>query len=391
MTHQARAYVRALVLPLKRSTGASSMWNASSASSASSASRSSWLWSSWERASEQQASLQSVGDLQSLELRVEAFGAHLRSSVWSKFMTSWRRLETAPAGSLRNRWYRFVVNVVLKREDPRESFLKSIPLDNGTLDVTYPDHLPEKLVRRRLRLLAMQGRARHRRGVMLWSLAFIPQMPLMVTPLPNITVYYTLYRLYSHIRALKGSFMLGHGFHALEAKQLVHLREQLARYDADELIPGSWPHKLVTGDRTYREFFRQVFITHNKRRLEQRLAAMLHKRSMGVDAARVEREQGAGADGEMDTSVSTYLASTSDGKPPPGHVAVLDTGLHLYFEPSAELRGILLEDAQDDVEDMEQTITDQTVAKIGEAFGAPNLLEDVSRARLYLKKRRNLL
>lgn len=383
---QPRAYVRALVLPLKRATGA---WGKTS--------RSSWLWSSWERASEQQASLQSVGDMQSLELRLEAFGAHLRSSVWSKFMTSWRRLETAPAGSLRNRWHRFIVNVVLKREDPRESFLKSIPLDNGTLDVTYPDHLPEKLVRRRLRLLAMQGRARHRRGVLLWSLAFIPQMPLMMTPLPNISVYYTLYRLYSHIRALKGSFMLGHGFHALDAKQLVDLREQLSRYDADALIPGTWPHKLVTGDQTYREFFRQVFIAHNKRRLEQRLAAMLHKRSAGGDAAtQVERERehgagaGAGTGGGIDATASTYLGSTSDGKPPPGHVAVLDTGLHLYFEPSAELRGILLEDAQDDREDMERTITDKTVARIGEAFGARNLVEDVSRARLYLKKRRNL-
>jgi hypothetical protein len=386
---QARAYVRALALPLKRAMGASS---ASKASSASSASRSSWLWSSWERASEQQASLQSVGDMQSLELRFEAFGAHLRSSVWSKFIASWRRLETAPAGSLRNRWYRFIVNVVLKREDPRESFLKSIPLDNGTLDVTYPDHLPEKLVRRRLRLLAMQGRARHRRGVMLWSLAFIPQMPLMVTPLPNISVYYTLYRLYSHIRALKGSFMLGHGFHALDAKQLVDLREQLSGYDADDLIPGSWPHKLLTGDRSYREFFRQVFITHNKRRLEQRLATMLHKSSMGADLApRVDGAKDVGDDGEINTDASTYLASTSDGKPPPGHVAVLDTGLHLYFEPSAKLREILLEDAQEDRGDPEQAMTDEAVAKIGEAFGAPNLVGDVSRARLYLKKRRNLL
>lgn len=376
-------YVRALVLPLKRALGASG---------ASNASRSSWLWSSWERASEQQASLQAVGDMQSLELRFEAFGAHLRSSVWSKFMTTWRRLETAPAGSLRNRWYRFIVNVVLKREDPRESFLKSIPLDNGTLDVTYPDHLPEKLVRRRLRLLAMQGRARHRRGTMVWLLAFIPQMPLMLTPLPNITVYYTLYRLYSHIRALKGSFMLGHGFHALEAKQLVELREQLARYDVDDLIPGSWPQKLVTGDRTYREFFRQVFITHNKRRLEQRLAAMLHKSSMGTGVAtRVEGSEVAGDVGDTGTDVSSYLASTCDGKPPPGHVAVLDTGLHLYFQPSAELREMLLEEAQKDGGDVDQTISDGAVAKIGEAFGAPSLAEDVSRARLYLKKRRRNL
>lgn len=30
-----------------------------------------------------------------------------------------------------------------------------------------------------------------------------PQLPLMLTPLPNITVYYTGYRIYSHYRALQ--------------------------------------------------------------------------------------------------------------------------------------------------------------------------------------------
>lgn len=29
------------------------------------------------------------------------------------------------------------------------------------------------------------------------------QLPLMLTPLPNLTVYYTGYRLYSHFRALQ--------------------------------------------------------------------------------------------------------------------------------------------------------------------------------------------
>lgn len=29
------------------------------------------------------------------------------------------------------------------------------------------------------------------------------QLPLMATPLPNITVYYTGYRIYSHYRALQ--------------------------------------------------------------------------------------------------------------------------------------------------------------------------------------------
>ncbi len=194
--------INCLVLPLRRAVGASS----SSSSSASSSLRpaASWLWSSWETTkSGSPVALRSVADTDlSLESRFELLSSHLTSSLWTKFITRWRDLETAPPGSLKNGWYRFIVNVVLKREDPRESFLKSIPLDNGILDVTYPDHLPEKLVRRRLRLLAMQGRQRHRRGIMLWSLAFIPQMPLMVMPLPNISVYYTLYRIYSHVRCV---------------------------------------------------------------------------------------------------------------------------------------------------------------------------------------------
>lgn len=300
-------------------------------------------------------------------------------------MTQWRRLETSPEGSLKNRWYRFIVNVILKREDPRETFLKSVPLDNGTLDVTYPDHLPEKLVRRRLRLLAMQGRVRHRRGIMLWSLAFIPQMPLMVTPLPNISVYYTLYRLYSHVRALKGSFMLAHGFSALDAKQLVDLREQLAEY-GDDLIPGSWPHKLVTGDRTYREFFREVFMAHNKRRLEQQLAAMLHRKSTkaGVDDSAAATRQDISCADVVDSN--TYLTTTDDGRPPPGHIAILDTGLRLFFGPSRELREILEADQSTD-----DIISDETVAEISTAFEAPNLAESVSRARLFCRKKRHLI
>lgn len=36
-----------------------------------------------------------------------------------------------------------------------------------------------------------------------------PQLPLMATPLPNLTVYYTGYRIYSHYRALQVGRALG--------------------------------------------------------------------------------------------------------------------------------------------------------------------------------------
>lgn len=252
--------------------------------------------------------------------------------------------------------------------------MKSVPLDGGVLDVTYPSHLPERLVRRRLRLLALQGRARHRKGILLWSLAFLPQMPLMLTPLPNISVYYSLYRIWSHSRALKGSFMLSHGFSALDAKQLVDLRERLAQYD--QLVPGSWPHKLVTGDRTYKEFFQQVFIAHNKRRLEQRLASMLQKSSLSNAGEH-------GLHGQDSSAHFMPIASGSDsGAPPPGHVAILDTGLRLYFGPSKELSSIL--------QKTNGKVTEETITKVGNAFSVKNLLENYERAVLYLKKKKFL-
>jgi hypothetical protein len=149
-----------------------------------------------------------------------------------------------------------------------------------------------------------------------------------------------------------------------------------------------------------------VFITHNKRRLEQRLAAMLHKSSSSQnreddgdrDSNRANNSITGGITGDISSSISSsirnsisssssdgpYIASTNDGKPPPGHVAVLDTGLQLYFAPSAKLSELLRND-----EDMEVggTVTDATVARISEAFTVPNLTENVSRARRYIERR----
>jgi len=178
------------------------------------------------------------------------------------------------------------------------------------------------------------------------------------------------------------------GFSALDAKQLVDLREQLSEYD--DLEPGSWPHKLVTGDRSYREFFKQVFVAHNKRRLELRLAAMLHRK----ESAKASGDAGHDSDspassGYIESSESSesfsYLPSTNEGKPPPGHIAILDTGLKLYFAPSSMLREMLEADRNTD-----DIISDETVAALSDAFEAPSLADSVSRARLFVKKKRHL-
>ena len=49
----------------------------------------------------------------------------------------------------------------------------------------------------------------------------------MLTPLPNLTVYYTGYRIYSHFRALQGAKALDHGLAQLNSRQLRDLREQV--------------------------------------------------------------------------------------------------------------------------------------------------------------------
>ena len=49
----------------------------------------------------------------------------------------------------------------------------------------------------------------------------------MLTPLPNLTVYYTGYRIYSHFRALQGAKALDHGLAQLNSRQLRELRDQV--------------------------------------------------------------------------------------------------------------------------------------------------------------------
>jgi hypothetical protein len=58
--------------------------------------------------------------------------------------------------------------------------------------------MPERLVRRTLRLVARRRIQHHHKRLVLWALAILPQIPLAITPLPNGPVYYTIYRLIAH-------------------------------------------------------------------------------------------------------------------------------------------------------------------------------------------------
>jgi hypothetical protein len=64
--------------------------------------------------------------------------------------------------------------------------------------------LPERLVRRRLRLLAAKAAPFHASRLRLWAAILLPQIPLIPLPLPNVTIYYTIWRIASNRSAGRG-------------------------------------------------------------------------------------------------------------------------------------------------------------------------------------------
>ncbi|KAG7600507.1 hypothetical protein ISN44_As06g046040 [Arabidopsis suecica] len=94
---------------------------------------------------------------------------------------------------------------LLARVKPSEIFLKSISKEVTSVQVTYPPSLDPRLVRRRLRHIAMSGTILHKK-YLVGSVTLLPlTSAFMVLPLPNIPFFWVLFRTYSHWRALQGS------------------------------------------------------------------------------------------------------------------------------------------------------------------------------------------
>lgn len=124
--------------------------------------------------------------------------------VSNKMNTAWTGLEKAPEGSFKNKIYG-VGLWLLSRVKPSEIFLKSISKEVTGVEVTFPTSLNARLVRRRLRHIAMSGAIIHKK-CLYGSAALLPVTTVfMVLPLPNIPFFWLLYRTYSHWRAWQGS------------------------------------------------------------------------------------------------------------------------------------------------------------------------------------------
>ncbi|ESQ30038.1 hypothetical protein EUTSA_v10011709mg [Eutrema salsugineum] len=124
--------------------------------------------------------------------------------ISDKMNKAWMGLEKAPDGSMKNKIHGLGLKL-LARVKPSEIFLKSISKEVTSVQVTYPLSLDSKLVRRRLRHIAMSGTILHKK-YLIGSVTLLPlTSAFMVLPLPNIAFFWVLFRTYSHWRALQGS------------------------------------------------------------------------------------------------------------------------------------------------------------------------------------------
>ncbi|KAH9305336.1 hypothetical protein KI387_009740, partial [Taxus chinensis] len=108
--------------------------------------------------------------------------------VSDKMQQKWVALEMAPVGSIRHRVYSLGQQLIT-RVKPSEMFLKSIPKEMTKVEIVFP----------------LSGAIYHRR-YMYASVALLPFTALFaVLPLPNIPLFWNLFRAHAHWRALKGS------------------------------------------------------------------------------------------------------------------------------------------------------------------------------------------
>ena len=102
------------------------------------------------------------------------------------------------------------------RLDAREFFLSSLPEDDRPLKVLYPASLPERGVRRRMRVVARRY-DEHRRCFLIWGGVTTLMLPTLLLPITNLPLYWAVYRLYCNWKAMLGSQALHRRLDAFQA------------------------------------------------------------------------------------------------------------------------------------------------------------------------------
>ncbi|GLI71157.1 hypothetical protein VaNZ11_016258 [Volvox africanus] len=180
-----------------------------------------WLYHVWLESTAEDAAAEHTTHWtngKSLQEKASFLGKELSFKVKVAAAKQWRSIQAAEEGTFKNTLHR-LAQWVLSREDPRETFLKSLPLRAHSLEIIHPCALNERLVQRRLRRMALAQEHYHNRRILGWALATLPQLPLVITPFPNVTLYFTAYKMVSHYQALQGCRMLRSAFQRYDQEQ----------------------------------------------------------------------------------------------------------------------------------------------------------------------------
>ncbi|PNH05484.1 hypothetical protein TSOC_008254 [Tetrabaena socialis] len=201
--------------------------------------RGSWLYCTWTECQAQAATERALHWTQGASLQDKAtlLGKELSTKINAVAQRQWRSMQASDEGTFKNRVYK-LAQWVLSKEDPTETFLKSLPREACALEVIHPATVKERLVRRRLRRMALAREHYHNRRILGWTLATLPQLPLALTPLPNVTLYYTVYKMVSHYQALQGCRMLRAAFERYDqAERAAAARQAAGRGGILRLLP----------------------------------------------------------------------------------------------------------------------------------------------------------
>mmetsp|Transcript_10434 Transcript_10434/g.26539 ORF Transcript_10434/g.26539 Transcript_10434/m.26539 type:complete len:385 (+) Transcript_10434:95-1249(+) len=111
-----------------------------------------------------------------------------------------------------------VVRDAVESIDADERFLAGIPSNAPRIHITYPENINHTLVRRRCRVLAVKRtQAIHAVQRLVYGGIMLGFSPLMLSPFPNIPVYFCVYRAYMHQSAYAGGRRLEKMLQAWEA------------------------------------------------------------------------------------------------------------------------------------------------------------------------------
>ncbi|KAL0052141.1 hypothetical protein WJX82_008473 [Trebouxia sp. C0006] len=220
-----------------------------------------WLYHAWQdpQAATAAKAVKNWRDGVNLEERTQLLSEKLQLWGWEKLLKQWRSMELAKEGSIKSYMYR-LAQAVLAREEPEETFLKSIPPDLVHLQIIHPSSIPEREVRRRLRLLTKQRRRKHSMRMRLWVATAAPLTLLLLTPVPALPAYYCLYRAFSHRQALAGCRSLTDAFSHNDAQQLQDLRKKLLELQTagHKFDPMGWPTKMLQTEPRYLDLLESV-------------------------------------------------------------------------------------------------------------------------------------